>query len=84
MLIRSFVPDRTLPMAKKYIAESLGTAYSEGIVLNLESMWSESEKRTPLVCFLSMGSDPTDNIVNLSKKLGQPIVRRLKWFITLF
>jgi dynein heavy chain len=64
-------------MAKKYIGESLGTAFAEGIVLNLETMWSESEKRIPCVCFLSMGSDPTDNIVNLSKKLGQPIVRNI-------
>ena len=71
LLVRSFVPDRTLPMAKKYINESLGTQFAEGVVLNLEAMWSESEKRTPLVCFLSMGSDPTDNILSLSKKLGQ-------------
>jgi len=70
LLVRSFVSDRTLPMAKKYINESLGTQFAEGVVLNMETMWSESEKRTPLVCFLSMGSDPTDNIVNLSKKLG--------------
>ena len=52
----------------KYIAESLGQVYAEGIILNLEATWQESEKRTPIVCFLSMGSDPTDNIVNLAKK----------------
>ncbi len=72
LLVRCFVPDRTLPMARKYIAESLGPVYAEGIILNLEGMWQESEKRTPLVCFLSMGSDPTDNIVNLAKKLNLP------------
>jgi dynein heavy chain len=72
LLVRSFCPDRTLPMAKKYIAESLGMAYAEGIVLNLESMWQESEKRSPLICFLSMGSDPTDNIINLAKKNNLP------------
>ncbi len=68
LLIRSFLPDRTLPMARKYIAESLGMAYAEGIILSLETMLSESEKRTPLICFLSMGSDPTDNIMNFAKK----------------
>ena len=30
-------------------------------------MWEESENRTPLICFLSMGSDPTDNIERLAK-----------------
>lgn len=68
LLVRSFAPDRTLPMAKKYIGESLGVQYAEGYILNLEAMWQESDKRTPLVCFLSMGSDPTDNILILAKK----------------
>ncbi|CAF0865917.1 unnamed protein product [Didymodactylos carnosus] len=68
LLIRSFAPDRTLPMAKKYIGESLGPQFAEGYILNLEAMWQESDKRTPLVCFLAMGSDPTDNILSLAKK----------------
>lgn len=33
----------------------------------MEKMWEESENRTPLICFLSMGSDPTDNIERLAK-----------------
>lgn len=31
-------------------------------------MWKESNIRTPMVCFLSMGSDPTENIMALAKK----------------
>ncbi len=31
-------------------------------------MWEESNKRIPMVCFLSMGSDPTNGIESLSKK----------------
>ncbi|CAF5088130.1 unnamed protein product, partial [Rotaria magnacalcarata] len=72
LLVRSFSPDRTLPMAKKYIGESLGFQYAEGYILSLEAMWQESDKRTPLVCFLSMGSDPTDNVLGLSKKQNIP------------
>ena len=72
LLVRSFLPDRTLPMAKKYIGESLGMVFAEGLILNMEAMWQESDKRSPLVCFLSMGSDPSDNIMNLAKKLNQP------------
>ena len=68
LLVRSFSSDRTLPMAKKYIGESLGPQYAEGYILSLDAMWQESDKRTPLVCFLSMGSDPTDNVLVLAKK----------------
>ena len=31
--------------------------------------WEESDTRTPLICFLSMGSDPTIQIDALAKKL---------------
>lgn len=47
----------------------MGTRYAEGVILDLEAMWAESTPRTPLICFLSMGSDPTNNIENLAKKL---------------
>ncbi len=47
----------------------MGTAYAEGVILDLEKMWEESDTRTPLICFLSMGSDPTNNIEVLAKKL---------------
>lgn len=44
--------------------------FAEGVILNLETMWEESNKRTPLVGFLSMGSDPTENIERLAKQKG--------------
>ncbi|XP_034335195.2 dynein axonemal heavy chain 5 isoform X1 [Magallana gigas] len=68
LLIRSWCPDRTIPMAKTYIAEAMGPRFAESVILNLEEMWKESNIRTPMVCFLSMGSDPTENIMALAKK----------------
>ncbi|XP_012940947.1 dynein heavy chain 5, axonemal [Aplysia californica] len=69
LLVRCWCPDRILPMAKKYIADTMGEKYSEGIILDLEKMWQESSNRSPLVCLLSMGSDPTPLIEGLAKKL---------------
>lgn len=46
----------------------MGEKYSEGVVLDLEKTWEESQPRTPLICFLSMGSDPTDSIIALGKR----------------
>ncbi|XP_052816057.1 dynein axonemal heavy chain 5-like isoform X6 [Mya arenaria] len=68
LLVRSWCPDRTLPQARKYIADTLGEKYAEGIILDLEKMWYESTPRSPMVCLLSMGSDPTNNIEALAKK----------------
>lgn len=47
--------------------ESLGSEYSETHILDLELTWEESEPRTPLVCILSIGSDPTNQIIALAK-----------------
>ncbi|XP_068620684.1 dynein axonemal heavy chain 5 [Battus philenor] len=67
LLIRSWSPDRTLSQARKYIVDSLGAEYGEGRILNLESTWEESEPRTPLICILSIGSDPSAQIATLAK-----------------
>ncbi|KAM4835098.1 dynein axonemal heavy chain 8 [Thomomys bottae] len=69
LLIRSWCPDRTVFQARKYISDSLEEKYTEPVILNLEKTWEESDPRTPLICFLSMGSDPTIQIDALAKKL---------------
>ena len=41
--------------------------FAEGVILDLDVMLQESVPGTPMICFLSMGSDPTDNIERLAK-----------------
>lgn len=55
--------------ARKYIVDSMGESYAEGVTLDLEKTWEESDLRTPLLCLLSTGSDPTDAIMALGKRL---------------
>ncbi|XP_033984034.1 dynein heavy chain 5, axonemal isoform X2 [Trematomus bernacchii] len=69
LLIRCWCPDRTIAQARKYIMGAMGEKYTEGVILDLEKTWEESDPRTPLICFLSMGSDPTDTIIALGKRL---------------
>lgn len=68
LLIRSWSPDRTLSQARKYIMESLGYEYGETIILDLDATWAESEPRTPLICILSIGSDPSPQVTALAKQ----------------
>ncbi|XP_072235150.1 dynein axonemal heavy chain 5-like, partial [Leuresthes tenuis] len=72
LLIRSWSPDRAIAQARRYISEALGPQYAQGLVLDLDAMWAESDNRTPMVCLLSMGSDPTENIERLAKSKGAP------------
>ena len=57
-----------MAQAPKYIAESMGANYAENVILDLEKTWEESDCNTPLINFLSMGSDPTSLIENLAKR----------------
>ena len=57
-----------MPQAFKYIRQSLGPEYAEGVLLDLQEMVEESTVRTPMVCLLSLGSDPTNAIEALAKK----------------
>jgi dynein heavy chain len=88
LLVRSWCPDRTLPQAKKYIADTLGPAFAEGVILDIEKMSKESNNRTPMIGLLSLGSDPTNSIESLAKKshLGMLPVFRYSalWFLLVF
>ncbi|CAF3537957.1 unnamed protein product [Rotaria sordida] len=68
LLIRSLTPARFVKCAYDYIIHSLGPKYGEGVVLDMEKMWEESDKCSPMICFLSMGSDPSVQIEILAKR----------------
>lgn len=57
-----------MAQARKYVADTMGDKYADGVILDLEKMWYESTARSPMVCLLSLGSDPTNNIESLAKK----------------
>lgn len=69
LLIRAWCPDRTITQSRKYISASMGSRFAEPVILNWEAMYNESRPLTPMVCFLSIGSDPTPYIEQLAKRL---------------
>ncbi|OAD58895.1 Dynein heavy chain 8, axonemal [Eufriesea mexicana] len=69
LLIRAWCIDRTLSQSRKYISSSLGEKYAEPVITLMDVMHSESRPNTPMICFLSMGSDPTPSIEQLAKKM---------------
>ena len=68
LLIRSWAPDRTTAQARKYITDSMGPVFADAVILSMDAMYVESDKRIPLLCFLSLGSDPTESIEKLAKQ----------------
>ncbi|XP_015117111.1 dynein heavy chain 5, axonemal [Diachasma alloeum] len=72
LFIRAWCMDRTLSQARKYIIDSLGPNYADPVITILDTMYTESRSTTPMICFLSMGTDPTPSIVQLAKKMEIP------------
>lgn len=68
LLVRSWCVDRTLSQCRKYIANSLGDRFAEPVILKYDDLLEESTPLVPIICFLSMGSDPSSNIEALAKK----------------
>ena len=67
LLIRSWCPDRTLAQSKRYITDSMGSLFADAVILNMDNMIAEALPSTPLICFLSPGSDPTESIEKIAK-----------------
>eukprot|EP00898_Chlorokybus_atmophyticus_P005691 jgi/Chlat1/6122/Chrsp409S05665 len=68
LLVRTMREDRTLITATDFISDALGARYVESIPLNMEATWAESSPKTPLICLLSAGADPTKLIEDLAKR----------------
>ncbi|GFV14126.1 dynein heavy chain 8, axonemal [Trichonephila clavipes] len=68
LMIRTWCPDRTLSQAKKFISASLGPEFVEGVLLDYEDLWWESDNRTPLICLLSTSGDPSMQVELLARK----------------
>jgi len=53
--------------------DAMAPEFGESKILDLEKTWEESDERTPLICILSIGSDPTSEIEVLAKQKGIPM-----------
>ena len=56
--------------ARSFITDTMGAQYTEAVLLDYEEMLKESDPASPMICFLTMGSDPTDSIERLARSKG--------------
>ncbi|VDL90310.1 unnamed protein product [Schistocephalus solidus] len=68
ILIRAWCTDRFVRQAKKYISDELGHRFAEDNLLNLEEVYADSSKNTPIMNLLTVGADPTMLIEQFAKR----------------
>eukprot|EP01084_Bolivina_argentea_P249861 418441_1 len=70
IILRCLRPDRVVFAAKNFISNNLGSEFTEPPSLNLENVFNDSTSITPIIFVLSIGSDPTQQLVSLSQKMN--------------
>ena len=60
-----------MAQARKYIADSLGSSFLQLKNLDLEDLVDDAERKCPLICLLSTGSDPCNQIESIARSREQ-------------
>lgn len=74
LLVRALRMDRILFVAKDYVVSVLGEKFVELIPFNLDAAVADSSEKMPVVCILSPGSDPAEQILAHAKKLKREVL----------
>lgn len=70
LIVRSFRPDRVVFAVDKFVTNNMGKEFVEPPPFDLNEIYKTSEAKIPLVFVLSPGVDPTHNVRQLAKRVG--------------
>ncbi|XP_070178052.1 dynein axonemal heavy chain 6-like [Littorina saxatilis] len=70
MLVKSFKGEKTVFAVTEFVRQNLGQAFVESPAVNLQELYDDMTKVTPLVFVLSTGSDPMGSFLRFAKDKG--------------
>lgn len=62
ILIRILKPEKVRQSCLRYLEEELGSFYVENHSVNIDELFADSNKKTPIIFVLSPGADPTEQL----------------------
>jgi len=68
-LLRCFRPDRVYSAVSHYVGVALGERFTVPPIVSYQSVYKQSSCNAPIVCVVSPGANPTDEIYKLAEKL---------------
>ncbi|KAG2382028.1 hypothetical protein C9374_005820 [Naegleria lovaniensis] len=73
-ILRCLRPDRIVVAATSFIAEEMKSEYFvKPPVLTFDNIFNQSSKLSPIVCMISPGYDPANDIIKLSNELDKRV-----------
>ena len=68
LIIRCLRPDRITHCVMNFVIYNMGSKFVEPPILQLNAIFEESNKRSPLIFLLSPGVDPAPKLQQLAKE----------------
>lgn len=63
MILKVFKPEKLMFAFSKYVEIELGKIYAESPIATMDALFTDSDKKTPLIFVLSSGADPTQQVI---------------------
>ena len=70
LLIRILKPENLVLSISKYVSDQLGKFYEDSITATMDEVFAESHCRIPVIFILSMGADPSNQLIKFAKEKG--------------
>jgi dynein heavy chain len=70
LLVKALRPEKIMYAIDSFARAALGPFFSQVPPADLNSLFDESDKKTPIVFILSQGTDPVENILKITKDRG--------------
>ena len=68
LVLKVFRPEKTLYSASNYVEKELDVFYTKALGATVESVYNESDYKTPIIFILSQGADPTGAILKFAQE----------------
>ena len=68
--MKIFKPEKLMFAFQKYVELELGKLYSESPIATMDTLFGDSDKKTPIIFVLSSGADPTYEVIQFAHKMN--------------
>jgi len=68
LLTKVFRPEKILFTVQEFVLQMMGQYYVENPPMEMDLIYKESDKKTPIIFVLSQGADPRESMLKFAKK----------------
>jgi dynein heavy chain len=67
LILKIFRPEKLLLAFTDYVKDEIGRMYIENRAVTMETLYSDSDCKTPVIFILSQGADPTTGLYKFAR-----------------